>query len=462
MLGKILAIDDEIDMLSLLKRIIEGKTDYEVTVTPEPKRAIRLIQDTYFDLVLLDLKMPGMSGMEVLRKIKEIEPDTAVIIITAYGTIESAVEAMKIGAVDFITKPFKPEQILLTIQRTMELQKLKRENKALKEELAKEKEANFIIGKSKVMQSIYRYILQVAKTSATVVISGESGTGKELVARALHHHSLRSSKPFVPVNCSAIPETLIESEFFGHVRGAFSGAIRDKIGLVGEANGGTLFLDEVSDLNLLMQTKLLRFLQDGEFRPVGSTKNKRADTRIIAATNRDLLELVKQGRFREDLYYRLNVISIHLPPLRERREDIPILAHYFLEKYAKANKKSIKGFSQAAMSKLMTRDWPGNIRELQNVIERAVIVCQGEYIQASEIDPLTSLQSESSTEEIWDIPLKKAKRRILVDFYHQYLSYVLRQCKGNVSEAAKICGVKRQYLHRLMKIANLKSSSFRD
>ncbi len=462
MLGKILAVDDEIDMLALLKRIIEGKTDYEVVVTSEPRNVLRLIQDNYFDLVLLDLKMPGLSGMEVLRQIKETEPDITVIIITAYGTIESAVEAMKIGAFDFIIKPFRPEQILLTIERAMELQKLKRENRALRAELVKEREVDFIIGKSKIMQSIYRYILQVAKTSATVVISGDSGTGKELAARALHRHSLCSDKAFIPVNCSAIPETLIESEFFGHIKGAFSGAIRDKKGLVEEADGGTLFLDEVGDLNLLMQTKLLRFLQDGEFRPVGSTKYKKADTRIIVATNRDLLDLVKQGKFREDLYYRLSVINIYLPALSERGEDIPILAHYFLEKYAKLNNKPIKGFSEAAMAKLVTRDWPGNIRELQNVVERAVIICQGEYIQASEIDPLTSLQPSGPSEEIWDVPFKKAKCRILVDFYHQYLSYVLRQCKGNVSQAAKICGVKRQYLHRLMKIANLQSSSFRD
>jgi len=462
MLGKILAVDDEIDMLALLKRIIEGKTDYEITVTSEPRNVLRLIQDNYFDLVLLDLKMPGLSGMEVLRQIKETEPDITVIIITAYGTIESAVEAMKIGAFDFIIKPFRPEQILLTIERAMELQKLKRENRALRAELVKEREVDFIIGKSKIMQSIYRYILQVAKTSATVVISGESGTGKELAARALHRHSLCSDKAFIPVNCSAIPETLIESEFFGHIKGAFSGAIRDKKGLVEEADGSTLFLDEVGDLNLLMQTKLLRFLQDGEFRPVGSTKYKKADTRIIVATNRDLLDLVKQGKFREDLYYRLSVINIYLPTLSERREDIPILAHYFLEKYAKLNNKPIKGFSEAAMAKLVTRDWPGNIRELQNVVERAVIICQGEYIQASEIDPLTSLQPSGPSEEIWDVPFKKAKCRILVDFYHQYLSYVLRQCKGNVSQAAKICGVKRQYLHRLMKIANIQSSSFRE
>lgn len=272
MLGKILAVDDEVDMLALLKRIIEGKTDYEITVTSEPRNVLRLIQDNYFDLVLLDLKMPGLSGMEVLRQIKETEPDITVIIITAYGTIESAVDAMKIGAFDFIIKPFRPEQILLTIERAMELQKLKRENRALRAELVKEREVDFIIGKSKIMQSIYRYILQVAKTSTTVVISGESGTGKELAARALHRHSLCSDKAFIPVNCSSIPETLIESEFFGHVKGAFSGAIRDKRGLVEEANGGTLFLDEVGDLNPLMQTKLLRFFAGWGIPPGGQYK----------------------------------------------------------------------------------------------------------------------------------------------------------------------------------------------
>ena len=452
--GRILAVDDEVDMLNLLERIIKTKTEYHIITTSHPEEVVNLIKKEYFDLVLLDLRMPDLNGMELLRQIKAIEPDIGVIIITAYGTIESAVEAMKMGAFDFLTKPFRQEQILLTIHRVMEVQKLKRENKILKAELKREKDTNFIIGKSSLMQSVYRYVLQVAKTTAPVIITGETGTGKELVARSIHKYSLRKG-PFVVVNCSAIPETLIESELFGHIKGSFSGAIQDKKGLAEEANEGTLFLDEVGDLSELVQTKLLRFLQEGEFRPLGSTKIKKVNVRVIAATNKDLEELVKQGNFREDLYYRLNVIRIHLPPLRERREVIPILSHHFLEKYATLNNKHIRGFSKAAMKNLVARDWPGNIRELENVIERAVIFCQGEYIELTDIEPLVTLKSRSSFNEILSLPFKKAKRQVLRNFYRQYLNHILAQSGGNISQAAQRCGVKRQYFYRLLKLAEI-------
>jgi len=460
--GKILAVDDEVDMLKLLERIIKSKTDYEIATTAYPEKVIKLIENEYFDLVLLDLRMPGVNGMELLRQIKEAEPDTGVIIITAYGTVESAVKAMKIGAFDFITKPFRQEQILLTINRAMAVQALKRENRELKIELSRQRDADFIIGKSPIMRSIYKYILQIAPSLAPVVITGETGTGKELVARSIHRYSKRKGA-FVAINCSAFPETLIESELFGHVKGAFSGAIKDKKGLVEEADSGTLFLDEVGDLTLLMQTKLLRFLQEGEFRPVGSTKTKKADVRIIAATNKNLETLVKQNKFRQDLYYRLYVINIHLPPLRERKEDIPLLAHYFLKKYAELNKKTLKGFSEKAMGKLLSRSWPGNIRELENVIERAVIISQGEIIDISDIDPFSTLKiTPTFQQDVLTLPFKKAKYRVLMDFYHQYLTNVLIQCKGNVSQAAQICGLKRQYFHRLMKVAHVKADMFRD
>ncbi|MDL1970656.1 MAG: sigma-54 dependent transcriptional regulator [Candidatus Desulfofervidaceae bacterium] len=461
MTGKILAVDDEVDMLRLLERIIKSKTDYDIITTPYPEKVAKFIEKEYFDLILVDLRMPDISGMELLKQIKAIEPDTAVVIITAYGTVESAVEAMKIGAFDFITKPFRQEQILLTINRAMEVQALKRENRQLKNELNRQKDADFIIGKSPAMQSVYKYLLQVAPSLAPVVITGETGTGKELVARLIHKYSKRKG-PFVAINCSAFPETLIESELFGHVKGAFSGAIRDKRGLVEEADNGTLFLDEVGDLSMLMQTKFLRFLQEGEFRPVGSTKAKRADVRIIAATNKDLEELIKQDKFREDLYYRLNVIKIHVPPLRERKEDIPLLAHYFLKKYAELNNKTIKGFSERAMSELLSRSWPGNVRQLENVIERAVIVSQKDLIDLSDIKPFSTLKSTSpAQEDIFALPFKKARHRALMDFYQRYLTNVLIQCKGNVSRAAEVCGLKRQYFHRLMKMTNIKADIFR-
>ncbi len=462
MTGKILAVDDEVDMLRLLERIIKSKTDYDIITTPYPEKVVKLIEKEYFDLILVDLRMPDISGMELLKQIKAIEPDTAVIIITAYGTVESAVEAMKIGAFDFITKPFRQEQILLTINRAMQVQALKRENRQLKNEINRQKDADFIIGKSPAMESVYKYLLQVAPSLAPVVITGETGTGKELVARLIHKHSKRKGA-FVAINCSAFPETLIESELFGYVKGAFSGAIKDKKGLVEEADKGTLFLDEVGDLSMLMQTKLLRFLQEGEFRPVGSTKAKRADVRIIAATNKDLEELIKQGKFREDLYYRLNVIKIYLPPLRKRKEDIPLLAHYFLKKYAELNNKTIKGFSERAMSELLSRSWPGNVRELENVIERAVIVSQKDLIDLSDINPFSPLKSTyPPQEDIFALPFKKARHRVLMDFYQRYLTNVLIQSKGNVSRAAEVCGLKRQYFYRLMKMANIKADIFRE
>ncbi len=459
--GKILAVDDEVDMLRLLERIIKSKTGYDIVTTPSSERAIKFIHKEYFDLVLIDLKMPEMNGMELLKKIKAIEPDTAAVIITAYGTVESAVEAMKLGALDFITKPFKQEQILLTINRAMEIQSLKRENRRLKEELSQQRDADFIVGKSPAMQSIYKYLLQVAPSSAPVVITGETGTGKELIARLVHKHSRRKGS-FVAINCSAFPETLIESELFGYVKGAFSGAIKDKKGLVEEADNGTLFLDEIGDLSLLMQTKLLRFLQEGEFRPVGSTITKKANVRIIAATNKDLEELIREDKFREDLYYRINVIKIHIPPLRERKEDIPLLAHYFLKKYAELNKKNIKGFSEKAMIELINGSWPGNIRQLENVIERAVIICQKEEIGPLDIDPLSkSVQTPFGQKDISSISFKEARNRAILDFYYHYLTNLLTQCKGNVSQAAERCGLKRQYLYRLIKLVGLDPDNFR-
>jgi DNA-binding NtrC family response regulator len=461
MQAKILAIDDEIGMLKLLERIIRTKTEYQILTIAHPEEVAKIIEKEYFELVLLDLRMPNLNGLEVLKQIKTKEPDTSIIIITAYGTIDSAVEAMKIGAFDFITKPFHQEQILLTIHRAMEVQSLKRENRILKEELGQKKNFDFVIGKSPLMQSIYCYILQIAKSMAPVVITGETGTGKEVVARAVHRHSQRKG-PFVVVNCSVIPETLIESELFGHIKGAFSGAIRDKKGLVEEANEGTILLDEVGDLNTHIQIKLLRFLQEGEFKPLGSNKIKRADVRIVVATNKNLEEMVKQGNFRQDLYYRINVIHIYLPSLEERKEDIPLLAHYFLEKYTAAYNKQIRGLSSVAMKRLLTRRWPGNVRELENVIERAVILCQDEYIGTKDIDLKGSLKDQSPFfDEVFPLSFKRAKKEILLDFYQRYLSYILAKCGGNVSVAAQRCGVKRQYFYHLLKLANIKPSVFK-
>jgi DNA-binding NtrC family response regulator len=463
MAERILIIDDETDMLELLKRIIEDKTPYQVTVTPDPLAVPQILEENPFDLIITDLNMPGQNGIELLETLRAKDDQIPIVILTAYGTIESAVEAMQKGAFSYITKPVKKEEILLTIEKAFNFQRLARENLNLRNELEEKLKFPFLIGKSPIMEKVYQRIMQVAKTSATVLITGESGTGKELAAKTLHFHSQRRHKNFVAVNCSAIPETLIESELFGHLKGAFTGAIRDKKGLVEEADRGTLFLDEIGDLNLIMQTKLLRLLQEGEFKPVGSSKTLTADIRYIAATNQDLMEKVRKKEFREDLYYRLNVIQIVLPPLRERREDIPVLAHHFLEKYAGLNQKRIQGFSPEALELLVHRDWPGNIRELENVIERGVILSTGEVLQVPDLfpedQPVPSVFKIQ--EDIFHYPFKEAKGNILSTFHAEYLRRVLAKHGGNVSLAAKECGLKRPYLHRLMRENHIEAKEFR-
>ena len=374
MAERILIVDDEVDMLELLKRIIEDKTNYRVFTTPDPLEVPQLLDEAPFDLMITDLRMPGQNGIELLENVHTKYEHLPVIVITAYGTIETAVEAMQKGAFSYITKPFKKEEILLGVEKALDFQRLKNENQSLRQELEEQVRHPFLIGQAPVMERVYQRIIQVAKTSATILITGESGTGKELAAKTLHYHSKRKDKNFVAVNCSAIPETLIESELFGHLKGSFTGAIRDKKGLVEEADRGTFFLDEIGDLNLIMQTKLLRLLQEGEYKPVGSAKTFTADIRFLAATNQDLVDKVRKKEFREDLYYRLNVIQITMPPLRDRKEDIPLLVQHFLDKFSRQNQKEIKGIAPEAMEALHSREWPGNIRELENVIERGVIL----------------------------------------------------------------------------------------
>ncbi len=459
-MGKIVAIDDEKDMLRLLERIVRGKTPHEITTFSDPSRALEEIKKRDFDVALVDLRMPQMGGLELLKEIKRHSPETEVIILTAYGTIETAVSAIKLGAYDFLTKPFKGQDIILTLNRAMKLQELKKENLRLKEELKGQMSSELVVGKNPIMHSLYKYAIQIAPSGASVIITGETGTGKELMARLIHLHSRRKGK-FVAINCSAFPEQLMESEMFGHVKGAFSGAIRDKKGLVEEAHGGTLFLDEIGDLPLALQTKMLRFLQDGEFKPVGSNNIKRVDVRIIGATNKDIKEMVEEGKFRRDLYYRVGVINIAIPPLRERKEDIPLLAIYFLKKYASATGKEIRGLTREAMNILMNRQWLGNIRELENVIERATIVCEGDMLTPQDLNPLAESSNPLSHKDIFDLPLKEAKKEVLREFYHKYLSRILMLTKGNVSKAASMCEVKRQYLHRLMKMAGIEANNFR-
>jgi DNA-binding NtrC family response regulator len=464
MAERILIVDDEVDMLELLKRIIEDKTPYRVVTTPDPLEVPQLLDEAPFDLMITDLRMPGQNGIELLEKVHKKFESLPVMVITAYGTIETAVEAMQKGAFSYITKPFKKEEILLGIEKALDFQRLKNENRSLRQELEEQVRYPFLIGQAPVMERVYHRIIQVAKTSATILITGESGTGKELAAKTLHYHSKRKDKNFVAVNCSAIPETLIESELFGHLKGSFTGAFRDKKGLVEEADRGTLFLDEIGDLNLIMQTKLLRLLQEGEYKPVGSSKTFTADIRFLAATNQDLVDKVRKKEFREDLYYRLNVIQITMPPLRDRKEDIPLLAQHFLDKFSRQNQKNIKGIAPEAQEALHSREWPGNIRELENVIERGVILSSTETLQVTDLFPADQPNTciFDIQEDIFQAPFKEAKERLIVNFHTEYIRRILAKYGGNVSLAAKECGLKRPYLHRLMKESDIKAKNYRE
>jgi DNA-binding NtrC family response regulator len=388
--------------------------------------------------------------------------------MTAYGTIESAIEATRKGAFDYITKPFRKERILQVMEQAMKWRKLQQENSVLREKLEGKSRFPTLIGSSPAMKGLHQQIDRVARTSATVLITGESGTGKELVARAIHSHSPRKDKPFIPINCSTIPEPMIESELFGHLRGSFTGALRDKKGLVEEANQGTLFLDETGDLSLPMQVKLLRLLQEGEYKAVGANAIRKVDIRFIGATNQNLQEKIRKGEFREDLFYRLNVFNIHLTPLRERTEDIPLLCQHFLQKYCLLHGKKVSRFSGQVMDHLMNQEWPGNVRQLENTIERGVIMAAGEELQLSDIltmAPEAQLPCDTTPfetgEEIFQLPFKEAKDRLIEEFETQYLTKVLARHSGNVSQAARESGVKRQYLHRLMRDNKLDSKAFR-
>ncbi len=465
--GRILIVDDEKDMLTLLDRIITEDTNYKAVTQSNPEKAVEIFKEEDFDLVITDLKMPGMSGITLMEKIREIRSDVSVIILTAYATIETAVEATQKGASDYLTKPFRRERLIVTLDKVMKWQGVIRENKRLRRALEKKNDLS-IIGSSAAMANVFNRIRQAAPTSGTVLITGPTGTGKELVARAVHLNSNRRSKKLVTINCTAILENMIESELFGHVKGAFTGAATDKKGLVEEAEGGTLFLDEIGDLKSGLQTSILRLLQEGEYRSVGSVKTKKADLRFIAATNRNLEQAIREKTFREDLYYRLNVIRLEIPSLRDRAEDIPLLCYHFLNKYCVLNQKQIKGIAPSAMQALKARDFPGNVRELENIIERGIIFCTGDTLTLPDLG-LTG-QGESLMPEL--IPklnqknsmmnFKDAKEESIRLFHEHYIRVLLKESHGNISKAAQIAGIQRQYLHRLMKDSFIDANEFRE
>jgi len=461
--GRILIVDDEKDMLVLLKRIISEDTDHRVVMEADPLKALELFREQPFDLVITDLKMPKMDGIKLLEGVKKVNPDVSVVIMTAYGTIETAVEATRKGAYDYITKPFRRERIVVTVNKVMQWQEMVKENLSLRQALAEQESSAPMVGSATVMEVLFQRIKQVAPTMATVLITGASGTGKELVARAIHQNSLRRTKKFITINCTAIPEQVIESELFGHVRGAFTGAWKDKRGLVEEAHEGTLFLDEIGDLSPNMQTKLLRLLQEGEYKSVGSLATKKADIRFVAATNHNLKTEINEKRFREDLYYRLNVVHIELPPLKERSKDIPLLSYHFLKKYARINQKDVQEISPEAMQALVSREYPGNVRELENIIERGIIFCSSKTLTLKDLQ----LESEEDVfypalgEDLRQLSFKEAKEKMINRFHNQYIMALLRESGGNISKAAEMAGIQRQYLHRLMKEAGIEADQFK-
>jgi DNA-binding NtrC family response regulator len=445
---RILVVDDEEQMRGLLVKVLERK-GYQVSVCGNGADALDFLEREPADLVVTDVRMPGLSGMEALRAIKELNPEIVVIIMTAFGSIDQAVQAVKEGAYDYINKPFKIDEMLLTIEKALEERRLRHEVSALRQELRTRYHFENLIGKSRAMQEIFGLIEQVAGSRSTVMVYGKSGTGKELVAKAIHYNSPRTSRAFVAVNCAAIPAELLESELFGHERGSFTGAIATKVGKFELATGGSLFLDEVGSMRLDLQAKILRALQEREVERVGGTRTIKIDVRVIAATNRDLKKAVEEGAFREDLYYRLNVVPITLPDLKDRQEDIPLLANHFVQKFAQESNPAIREISKEAMAVLMSHAWPGNVRELENVIERAVTLGHGPAVLPADLPP--NLAGGAN-------PLERALAReaTLEDLERDYIAVILQRTKGHQIRAATILGIDRRTLYRKIRRYGLK------
>ena len=452
-----LVVDDEESVCEAVKAILEIE-GIEVTAATSSPDAVELVRKNGYDLIVSDLKMPVLDGLMFYDKVREIENDSIFIIITAFGTIPSAVDAIKKGVYDYIPKPFTPDEVRIPLRRALERKRLERENAALRSQIEARYSFQSIIGNGTEIREIFRVMRHAASSESNVLITGESGTGKELAARAIHSNSVRARRKFVTVNCGAIPDGLIESELFGHVKGSFTGAIADKKGLVEEADKGTLFLDEIGELSPPLQVRLLRVLQEGEFLRIGDTTPRRVSVRIIAATNRDLKKSISEKLFREDLYYRLNVIPIELPPLRRRIEDIPLLANHFLEKHrGKVPEKELKGIEKDAMQALMGYHYPGNIRELENAIEFAIAFTTGPRIKREDM-PKYILEERTLTDEAQKVPLmplKDAKSQ----FERSIIIAALIESGGNISEAARILHIHRQNLQQKIRLLNIDLSS---
>ncbi len=430
---RILIVDDE----EIVRESFSGwlrKDGYTVETAPDGEAAIGRLRESAWAILIVDLKMPGIDGIQVLEQTRKIQPDASIVIMTAYATVDTAVKAMKLGAYDYLTKPFDPEELSMMIEKIVEQQSLRRENLILRKVLKRDYTFRDLVSKSPAMHSLFELARAAARSPSTVLILGESGTGKELLARAVHAESDRAGKSFVPVSCAALTETLLESELFGHERGAFTGAVGMHVGKFESARGGTLFLDEIGDISPKLQLDLLRVLEERKIVRVGGSDAIPVDVRVIAATNRDLKRAVEEHAFRQDLFYRLNVISFLLPPLRERREDIPLLVDHFLERLSAELKKKVEGVSADAMERLLAHDWPGNVRELRNVLERAVVVATGPYLQPEHLGLLS--ESEGG-----------AKPSSLQEMEKRHIDSILRQTAGNVTQAARILDIDRATLY---------------
>jgi two-component system response regulator AtoC len=456
-----LVVDDKENILKLFGKILAD--GYHLTTAVDGARALSLIATEEFDVVVTDIRMPGAGGFEVLAAVKARSPSTEVVMMTGYATVGDAVRAMKLGAYDYLEKPFDPDAAALTVARAAERRRLRDETASLRRELEGIHSFHNLVGKSDRMRDVYRLLEQAAGLDITVLLGGETGTGKELAARAIHYHSSRKERRFVPVNCGALPPDLVESELFGHARGAFTGAATAKTGLFAEAEGGTIFLDEIGDLPLATQVKLNRVLQEREIRRVGENTAIPVDVRVVAATHRDLKAEVQAGRFREDLFYRLNVFPVRLPSLRERAEDVPLLAAHFLEKHARAMRRDIGGFDPDSLRLLASSPWPGNVRELENAVERAVAISSGPTIRVGDLpaDLAAPGGPLAPGPALASMPYREAVEQAQDRVSREYLVALLTEFRGNVTRAAARAGLERESLHRLLKKHGLRSDDFK-
>jgi DNA-binding NtrC family response regulator len=463
MVGNILVVDDELDMLALLRRSLAPDLDCHVDTASSAETALEMIENESYDLILVDIRMPGMSGLKLLEIMTRKRPDITAVMMTAYGHIDMAVEAMKFGAYDFITKPFEHETLIIRLQKALERSRLLKENFRLQRECMAGDTFQNLVGKSPKMQRVYETIQMVSKTDLTVLITGESGTGKDIAARAVHALSDRSKRPFVAVNCPTVPENILESELFGYKKGAFTHAMQNRKGMFQAAQTGTIFLDEIGDISPAIQTKLLRVLQEKEIKPLGDSQTVKVDVRIVASTNQNLEEKIRKGEFREDFFYRLNVLPLKMPALREHPEDIPLIANHLLEKHSRKLKKPLGKLSPELIKVFRSMPWEGNVREMENLIIQGILFSSSDEIKLPGIDIEGAIRpGPMATHDFRGLTYKEAKEQTLKNFNDAYIGSLLKKSDGNVTRAARLCGMERQTLQQIMRRYGIRGAEFRN